>query len=156
MAGDDQIRYALLLRGAQEGLSGNQMIAALRQAGIGMRRQQFYRLWGTATAAVREAGVEPTRPLDQVPTLSESTPFPAGRKAEPGYLQTVRLVYLEPMTGKYRVVYHSTKSAAGVTRQQAITNAIDAYAAHSEEYETTLVGAAHTSTLRIVPEGKAA
>jgi hypothetical protein len=116
-----------------------------------MRTQQFYRLWGEAQNVVTEAGQEPTRPLDQVPTMAESPPSPASMRATIGYLQTVRLIYTERETGHVRTVYHSTKSTFGVTRAQAIANAIDAYASHSEEYQTTLLAAAHTSSVRITP-----
>jgi len=84
-----------------------------------------------------------------VPTLAESPPSPT--RATEGVLQTVRLVYREKVTGDLRVVFHSTKSEAGVTRQEAIDNAISEYEAHSEEYQTTLVGAVHTSSIRLTP-----
>ena len=66
-------------------------------------------------------------------------------------MQTVRLVYRERVTGNLRVVYHSTKSENGVTRQQAIDNAIAEYSQHSEEYQTDLIGAVHTSSIRLTP-----
>lgn len=151
MASPRQLQYWLMLRGVQEGMSGSEVLSTFRQFGLGMRTQEFYRLWGQAQTVTAEAGEEPTRPLDQVPTLAESPPIAASARAEPGVLQTVRLIYREAETGNIRVVYHSTKSDNGVTRQEAINNAIDAYAAHSEEYQTTLVAAAHTSSVRITP-----
>ena len=156
MASENQLRYWLMLRGVQEGLSGARMLSTLREFGIGIRRQDFYRLWGQATSVVAEAGAEPTRPLELAPTLSEITPVAAGPRAEPGVIQTVRLVYNESVTGNLRTVYYSTKSDEGMTRQEAVNAAIDAYATHSEEYETTLVAAAHTSAIRIVPTELAA
>lgn len=151
MASDSQLQYWLMLRGVQEGYSGNQVLSLFREFGLGMRRQAFYRLWGEATTTVREAGLEPTRPLDQVPTLAETPPVAAGPRAEAGVLQTVRLTYRERETGNIRTVYHSTKSEEGITRQQAVNNAIEAYAGHSEEYQTSLIAAAHTSAIRITP-----
>ena len=156
MASDNQLRYWLMLRGAQQGMSGARMLDTLRAFEIGIRRQDFYRLWGQAVSVVQEAGAEPTRPLDQAPTLNEITPVAAGPRADPGVIQTVRLVYKESVTGNLRTVYYSTKSDEGMTRQEAVNAAIDAYATHSEEYETTLVAAAHTSAIRIVPTELAA
>lgn len=151
MASETQLSYWLMLRGVQEGLSGQRVLSLLQEFGLGMRRQQFYRLYGQATRVVAEAGEEPTRPLAEVPTLGETAPVAASPRAEPGVIQTVRLIYREAVTGNLREVYHSTKTASGISRQEAINAAIDAYATHSEEYQTTLVAAAHTSAIRIVP-----
>lgn len=151
MATPRQLQYQLMMRALRQDLSGAATLRLFREFGLGMRTQEFYALWGQAQTVVREAGEEPTRPLDQVPTLAESPPIAAGPRANPGVIQTVRLVYRENVTGKLRVVYHSTKSDEGVTRQEAINNGISAYAAHSAEYETSLIAAAHTSSIRIVP-----
>lgn len=154
MAQEGGLQYWLMLRAVQEGWSGSKTLATLRFFGIGMRTQNFYRLWGTARAVVAEAGQEPTRPLTQVPTLSEMPPV-ATSGAE-GVLQTVRLIYRERETGNIRVVYHSTKSEAGITRAEAIAAAADAYSGHSEEYQTDLIAAVHTSAIRLVPVSVAA
>lgn len=145
-----------MLRAIGQDLSGAQTLRLFREFGLGMRTQDFYALWGQAQVVYREAGEEATRPLDQVPTLAETPPVAAGPRAEPGVIQTVRLTYRENVTGKLRIVYHSTKSDEGVTRQEAMNNAVSAYAAHSAEYETSLVAAAHTSAIRIVPMDMAA
>jgi hypothetical protein len=156
MASPRQLQFALMMRGAQEGFSGQQILDLFQEFGLGMRRQDFYRLFGEARRVVAEAGQEATRPVDQVPTLAESAPIAANPTAEPGVLQTVRLVYREKETNNLRTVFYSVKSDAGITRQQAINQAIDQYEAHSEEYQTTLVAAAHTSAIRIVPTELAA
>jgi hypothetical protein len=137
------------VRAAREGLSANRWLAALREAGTGIRRAVGLRLFGIAKGIASEAGEEPTRDLDRVPSLAEMRPSPT--RATTGVLQTVRLVYRERVTGKLIERYHSTFSATGVTRQEAIDAAIDAYAAHSEEYQNDLVGAVHTSAIRLVP-----
>lgn len=151
MASESQLQFWLMLRGVQEGASGARILSMFREFGIGMRTQSFYRLFGQASRVVAEAGLEPTRPLEAVPSLSEIAPVAAGPRAEPGVIQTVRLIYRENETGNLRVVYHSTKTAEGITRQEAINNAIDEYATNAERYPTTLVAAAHTSAIRIVP-----
>lgn len=148
------LQFWLMMRAVSEGWSGSKTLSTLRFFNLGMRTQQFYRLWGMARAAVAEAGQEPTRPLDQKPTLAESPPIPTNNKA--GYIQTVRLIYRERVTGNLRTVYHSTVGDQPITRAQAIANAIDAYAAHSEEYETDLVAAFHSSSRRLVPVSVAA
>lgn len=145
-----------MLRAIGEGYSASATLGLFREFGLGMRTQQFYRLWGQAQVTHREAGEEVTRDITTAPTAAETTPVAAGPRAQPGVIQTVRLVYKEAVTGNLRTVYHSTKSAEGVTRQQAINNAIDSYASHSEEYQTSLLAAAHTSAIRIVPTELAA
>lgn len=142
-------QFAYMVKGALENLSGATVLRALRESGLGIRTQEFYRTWGTARRLAAETGLEPTRPVDQAPTLQEATPV-ATRGAE-GFLHTTRLVYRERVTGKQRVVYHNVKSPVLLTRQEAINQAIDAYAAHSEEYETDLVAAVHSSVIHLVP-----
>lgn len=141
--------FGSAVRAAREGLSAGAWLRTLSETGAGIRRQVGLRLYREARAVAAETGEEPTRPLDQVPSLAESPPAPTRDTA--GLLQTVRLVYREAVTGNLRVVFHSTKSETGITRQEAIDSAIDAYAAHSEEYQTTLVGAVHTSSVRLTP-----
>lgn len=148
------LQFYFMLRAVQEGYSGAATLGLLREFGLGMRTQQFYRLWGTARTAVAEAGDEPTRPADQVPTLAEMPPVPTRNKA--GVLQTVRLVYSEAVTGHLRTVYHNVVSENGVTRQEAVNRAIEAYQPHSEEYQTTLVTAFHSSAVRLTPMAAAA
>jgi hypothetical protein len=141
--------FGSAVRAAGEGLSASAWLRALQEAGTGIRRQTGLRLFAEARRVSAEAGEEPTRDLGQRPRLDEMPPV--ATRASEGVLQTVRLVYRERVTGNLRVVFHSTKSEAGITRQEAIDNAIDEYAAHSEEYQTTLVGAVHTSAVRLTP-----
>lgn len=143
------MQFWLMLRGVQEGWSGRKMLDTLKFFGLGLRTQVFYRLWGEARAVNAEAGQEATRPLNQVPTLAETPPV--ATNGPEGVLQTVRLIYRERVTGNIRVVYHSSKSPEGMTRQEAIDRAIAAYAGHSEEYQTDLVAAYHSSAIRLTP-----
>lgn len=141
--------FGSAVRAAREGLSAGAWLRALREAGAGIRRQVGLRLYAEAKAVAAEAGTEPTRDTTRVPELSEMPPI--ATRAEAGVLQTVRLVYRERVTGNIRTVFHTTKSTQGVTRQTAIDAAIAAYAAHAEEYQSELVGAVHSSAVRMVP-----
>lgn len=142
-------QLSLMVAGAAQGMSGQAVLSELREAGLGIRRQQFYRLWGTARTMAAEAGFEPTRPMDQKPDLATIPPV-ATRQAE-GYLQTVRLVYREDMTGQQRVVYHNTKSENLITRQEAVDAAIAAYTGTPSSEGQTLIAAVHTSAIHLVP-----
>lgn len=141
--------FGSAIRAASEGLSAGAWLRDLQESGAGIRRQVGLRIYAEARAVAAEAGEEPSRPVDQVPELAHMPPV--ATRASEGVLQTVRLVYREKVTGNLRVVFHSTKSSEGVTREQAIQNAIDEYSEHSAEYQTTLVGAAHTSAVRLTP-----
>lgn len=146
--------FGSAVRAAKEGLSAGAWLRALQEAGAGIRRQVGLRLYAQAREVAAEAGEEPLRPLNEVPSLEQMPPSPT-RNTE-GVLQTVRLVYRERVTGNLRTVFHSTKSESGVTRQEAIDNAIDAYADHADEYQNDLVGAVHTSAIRLTPVQAAA
>jgi|SRR5882724_10250728 len=141
--------FGSAVRAAKEGLSAGAWIRAIREAGQGIRRQVALKLFAEAKNVAAEAGQEPTRDLREIPTLAEMPPV--ATRATEAVLQTVRLVYRERVTGKLKVVFHSTKSDTGITRQAAISNAIGAYASSAEEYEQELVGAVHTSAVRLVP-----
>lgn len=132
------------LRAIGEGQSANQFAAALRESGAGIRRQVALRIYGQARALAAEYGEEVTRPLDQTPTLAESRQWPT-RESE-GVLQTVQLLYRERVTGNIVQRFYNVKTAAGITRQQAIQQAIDANTGNATRYEQALVGALHTGT----------
>jgi hypothetical protein len=141
--------FGSAVRAAAEGLSAGKWLAALKESGAGIRRQVGLRLFAEAKRVAAESAEEPSRELEQVPGPRELAPM--ATRAEAGVLQTVRLVYREKVTGNLRVVFHSTKSENGVTRQEAINSAIESYAQHSEEYQTQLVGAVHTSAIQLIP-----
>lgn len=141
--------YALAVEAAQQGLTAAAWIRSLQAAGTGIRRQVALRIFAEAKVTAAETGEEPGRPLDQVPTLAESPPSPT--RSREGVLQTVRLLYREKVTGQLRTVYWSTITDNGITRQDAINQAIDAYEPHAIEYRQTLLGAVHTSSRRLVP-----
>jgi len=141
--------FGSAVRAAGEGISASAWLRTLAEAGTGIRRQVGLRLYAEARRVVAEAGEEPSRALSAVPSLAEMAPI--ATRSSAGVLQTVQVSYREKVTGNIRTVYHTTKSEHGVTREQAITNAISAYAGHAEEYEQTLLGAVHSSAVRMVP-----
>jgi hypothetical protein len=143
-------QFSFLLRAAAEGISANQALSALSEAGIGIRRQVGLRLYAEARRVTAESGEEPSRPLDQVPALAEAPPTPT--RTRQGVLQTVTIFVRENVTGNIRALFHNTVSDTGVTRQEAINEAVDAYNDHAAEYPTVIVGAVHTSARTLVPQ----
>lgn len=136
------------LRAVSEGLSANQWAAALRESGAGLRRQVALRIYGQARAIAAEYGNEPTRPLDQAPTFAEARQWPT--RSSSGVLQTVQLFYRERVTGNIIQRFYNVKTENGITRQEAINQAINANAGNAGKYEQELVGAVHTGTAILV------
>src|SRR5579862_2038427 len=128
------------LKAIGEGLSGNQFVQALRESGMGMRRASALQLYGQARTIAAEYADEPTRPLNAVPTFNEARAWPV--KGEGGILQTVRLFYVERVTGRVVSRYYNVKTANGVTRQEAIDRAVSANVANAMQYDQVFAGAA--------------
>lgn len=141
------------LRAIGEGQSANQFAAALRESGAGLRRQVALRIYGQARAIAAEYGQETTRPLDQVPTGAESRQWPT--RESNGVLQTVQLFYRERVTGNIVQRFYNVKTAEGITRQEAINQAISANTDNATRYEQSLVGAVHTGTALLVAQSAA-
>lgn len=141
------------LRAVGEGLSANQWANALRESGAGVRRQVALRIYGQARAIAAEYGQEVTRPLDQVPNRNEARSWPT--RETDGVLQTVQLFYRERVTGNIIQRFYNTKTAEGITRREAIQQAIDANVGNATRYEQGLVGAVHTGTAILVSSAAA-
>lgn len=136
------------LRAIGNGLSGNQFVTELRQAGMGMRRQAALQIYAQARTLAAEYADEPTRNLNAVPTYGEAKAWPV--RGQPGILQTVRLFYVERVTGRVVSRFYNVKTERGVTRQEAINRAISANVANALQYDQVLAGAAHTGTANLV------
>lgn len=147
----ENIEGALLgsaLRAVGENQSANAWLAALREAGTGLRRQVGLRLYGEAKRLAAEYGQEPQRNLEAVPTFAESRQWPTRQST--GVLQTVQLVYRERVTGRIVTRYFNVKTPQGITRGEAIDRAIAANESNAEQYQQDLVGAVHTGTAVLV------
>lgn len=147
----ENLQGALLgsaLRAVGENQTANQWLAALREAGTGLRRQVGLRLYGQAKALAAEYGQEPGRDLNAVPTFGESRQWPTQRST--GVLQTVQLVYREAVTGRIVTRYFNVKTPEGITRGEAVNRAIAANESNAEQYQQTLLGAVHTGTAVLV------
>lgn len=136
------------LRAIGEGQSANAWMRTLTESGAGVRRQVGLRVYGQARAIAAEYGQEATRPLDRVPTAAESRQWPT--RESDGILQTVQLFYRERVTGNIVQRFYNVKTAEGITRQQAIDQAVAANTGNAGRYEQVLVGAVHTGTAMLV------
>jgi hypothetical protein len=137
------------LNAARAGMSANAFVRELQQSGYGARRSEVLQLYRTAVSIVSRTQEEPFRPLNQVPLQSEIGTWPT--KGATGIVQTVSLAYRDRTTGSIKQTWWRNTSPNGITREEAIAAAIDAYSEHAESYEQDLIGAVHTSAYNLSP-----
>lgn len=143
------LTYTFALEAASQGISANQFLADLRAAGMGVRRSVGLELYGIAKRTLAETGANAFSEPGVVPDVSTfgST---LTRGAE-GFLQHVRLVYREQVTGRIIERHYSVKTETPVTPQEAIDKAVDGYADAADRYRQSLVGAIYSGGTRLVP-----
>jgi hypothetical protein len=141
------------IKAAQAGYSANAFVRALADAGAGMRRAVALKVFAQGRALAAEYRQEPSRPLNAVPTFSESRQWPT--RDSSGVLQTVQLTYRERVTDRLVTRFYNVKTAGGITRQEAIDQAVAANSDNADRYQQVLVGAVHTGTAVLVAESAA-
>lgn len=143
------LAYTFALEAAQRGLSANQYLSDLRAAGMGMRRAVGLELYGLAKRTIAETGASAFAQPGVIPDTSTfgST---LTRGAE-GFLQHVRLVYREQVTGRIVERHYSVKTQHPVTPQEAVEQAVDGYADAADRYRQSLVGAIYSGGTKLVP-----
>lgn len=148
-----RILYALPLaiRAAREGFSAAAFEKQLRELGQGARSSEVRALYKEAVDIVsRSQGTEPFQPLN-LPPSEPMARFPTRNKTS--VMQNVSLVYRDKTTGQISRTFYRVTSANGLSRQEAIDQAIAAYSDNAERYGQDLIGAVHTSAYRQVPFG---
>jgi hypothetical protein len=130
-------------------MSANAYYRELRDEGIAARRTEVLQLFKIAKSIVVRSGYEPLRDPDQVPSGDEIAPWPS--KKSTGISQNVTITYRDKVTGKISQTYWRTVTPNGITRAEAMAAAIDAYSETAERYNQDLIGAVHTSALRLTP-----
>lgn len=137
------------LRAARAGLSATEWYRILRIQGIAPRQSEAFNLYSHAVSLVktnekeigaRQSGIPRPGPEDKWPTVTAV-----------GVKQTVTLLYRDRTTGVIQQTFWSTISPRGITRREAVQQAIEAYAGHAEEYNQDLIMAVHSSARRLVP-----
>lgn len=134
---------------AQEGMSANAFYRELQSLGMGARRSEVLQIYKIAQGIIARSPSEPFADITKAPTGGEISAWPT--KKATGIRQTVTLVYRDNVTGTIKTTYYSTKSETALTRENAMSQAIDAYQPHAERYGQTLIGAIHTGAFNFVP-----
>lgn len=137
------------LNAASGGWNASQWIREMRSVGLGARDSEMRDLFRMAKAITSRSPDEPFRDITAVPTASEIDPWPT--KKATGFAQVVTLVYRDRTTGKLAQTYWKTSNPAPMTREQAMSLAVSAYADQADAYNQDLLGAVHTSTYQQIP-----
>jgi hypothetical protein len=141
--------YALIA--AREGATTRQFGAAMRALGLGARSSEMEKLMSIAKGILAADKEEPFRDIRFAPLPSEMKEW--STKSATGVRQNVAVIVRERVTGQLRVVPYSAYSDTGVTREQAMAAAINAYSGRNEQYNSDVIGTIHRATLRYVPSG---
>lgn len=131
-------------------MPANDFVKLLQAEGLGTRRSEVLKLYRIAKGITVAAEGEPYANPHEVPHGAALGQWPT--KKAGGIRQNVKIVYKDRVTGDYKVTHYSTITANGLTRQQAIAQAIDAYADAAERYNQDLVGAFHSSAQLMIPD----
>lgn len=142
--------FPAALLAAREGMSANKFYQQLQAQGEGGRRAEVLQLFSVAKSVVTANPHEAFQDQSLAPVGSELAAWPT-RKAE-GIRQNVTLVYRDKVTGQLKQTFWSTIGSTALTREQAVSQAVDAYAGTAEAYGQDLVDAVHVSAYRLVPD----
>jgi hypothetical protein len=137
------------LIGAKNGMSANAFVKEMRDLGMGARRAEMLSLYRIAKSIVVKSPDEAFQDITQVPSGDSVLEWPS--KGATGIRQVVTLVYRDRTTGAQKVTHWSTTSPEGITREQAMATAINAYSDHADAYNQDLIGAVHSSAYQYVP-----
>lgn len=107
------------------GLSANEGIRLLREAGLHVRRQNFLRLVGTIRNNYGQRIAELDQPLGRRPRPHEITPIDT--RTHTGYIHYVDIITRNLDTGANRVRPMAVHSRTLLTREEAIRRAVRDY-----------------------------
>lgn len=134
---------------ARAGMTSNAYYLELRALGIAARRSEVLQLYKIARGIVARSPDEPFRDISLTPAGAELQAWPT--KKGTGIAQTVTLTYRDRTTGAIKQTWWRTVTPNGITREEALATAIDAYSEHAENYNQDIIGAVHTSAYRLTP-----
>lgn len=142
------------MQAVQQGMSANAFDRQLRELGLGARRSEVLALYKAAAGIVSRSPSEPFQDIRQNPASNPLPEWPTAKAT--GIHQTVALIYRDRTTGAILQTYWGTSSELGVTREEALATAINAYSDHADEYNQDLIGAVHIASYQNVPMARAA
>jgi hypothetical protein len=149
VAGAISQRFAYILAGIGQGMSGNKIIQTLRDAGLGLRRSTALSLISTArdyyNKRVTTAGLDYNNP---VPASAVS---PWASKTKTGYGHAVSVYLRDIGTGNVVQKYFTAYSQTLLTPGEAVAAALSAYGDQAEVYRQTMMGGVLTNVVQYTP-----
>jgi hypothetical protein len=142
------------LEAVNNGMSANAFDKQLRELGMGARRSEVLALYKAASGILARAPSEPFQDIRLNPAANPLPEWPTSKAT--GIHQTVALLYRDRTTGAILQTYWGTSSELGITREEAMATALNAYSDHAEEYNQDLIGAVHIASYQNVPMARAA
>lgn len=114
----------------EEGHSGASALRTLRDNGLSIKTQTFYRLWGETKSHLAKAEQFVSAPLNRRPSVDEIGI--ATRPRARGYLYNVEIAAQDPITGE--VSFHSwgVRSQRLISVGAALRKAVDSWTAAQE------------------------
>lgn len=141
--------FPAALIAVRSGMSQNALIRQLRSLGEGARESEVRALYRLAQQTLKNNPQEPFADPTLVPDLATASPWPT--ISATGVKQAIEVTYRQKATGTLVTVPYQVHSENGVTREEAISKAIEAYSDKAELYDQELVGAVHTKTFVLTP-----
>lgn len=126
-------RLPFILRGMSDGLSGASILRGLRDSGLGVRTQDFYRMVGQARSFLESAPA-----VAELPAWGQLSQVAVERASrQPGsYMGSVALMVQDVETKAYETRWVTVATVEDLTRDETERTAVDAF----EEDETSLSG----------------
>ena len=133
------------------GQSASAGLAAYRAAGGEVRTQTWYRLHGEVQASLAGRIQEAAAPLNRRPTGEEVQTM--STTSAKGYLQQIEVLVRNRGTGEVEAKPFSVTGDQLISRGNAISQALDAFAGGVEEgsFEEQVLGAVHVGAYQMVP-----
>lgn len=132
------------------GLGPTDALTSFRQAGGRIRTESWYRLYGQERAGFGAKIREQTLPTNRRPASNEVQRYSS--RTATGYMQQVELTVRDRRSHLTLTKRFTYRTDTLVTRNRAVTAAIDTYAGASDAYEEDILGAAYTGTFELFPE----
>jgi|SRR6185312_342018 len=136
---------------ARGGMSANAFYRQLQSLGLGARRGEVLALYRQAKSIVSKSGTDVFNDPTLIPSGQDLQSWPT--RSATGVAQNVTLAYRDRTTGEISTTYYRVTSEEGVTREQAVAQAVSAYSDASDRYNQDLIGAVHTSAYQLIPTG---
>lgn len=133
----DEGYTGFIAKGLNQGMSGNQILGALSEGGLGIRRQTFYGILGEVRASMGRAGEIASLDPESIPGANLFTTWRQAPEGMNVYQIDVHVV--DPNFGTVTAPY-SVISSTELTAGEAISQALDVYTTNADKYGQRILG----------------